>query len=101
MLVQMCGAWRLKNCGFNFLMNNHDLANAFGSTDWEALEEANRLILTDDDLHFGVQRFRWSAIGLPLGAGEELLVRNKCGAPMGDPYVVRSFPRAFATPTRR
>ena len=52
MLVQMCGAWRLRKCGFNFLMNNLDLANAFGSTDWEALEEANRLILTDDDLHF-------------------------------------------------
>ena len=101
LLVQMCGAWRLKNCGFNFLMNNHDLANAFGSTDWEALEEANRLILTEADLHFGEQRYRWSAIGLPLGAGEELLVRNKCGAPMGDPYVVHSFPRAFATPTRQ
>ena len=101
LLIQMCAAWRLKEAGYNFVVNNHDLANAFGSSAWPSLEDACAQLLCEEDRHFGIQRIQWTSIGLPLGAGREVLIRPSCGAAMGDPFAVHSFSRAFAPPVRQ
>ena len=72
LLVQMCAAWRLKAAGYNFLVDNLDLSNAFGSTAWPSLADACDHILCEEDRHFGIQRFQCTSIGLMLGAGRDM-----------------------------
>ena len=98
----MSTGWRAKQLGHQLVLNNHDLANAFGSTTLDTLEQANAEIVRPEDAHFGLQRVLWTSIGLPLGGdGGEALARPGCGAPMGDPYAVHSFTRSFAPCVRR
>eukprot|EP00969_Alexandrium_andersonii_P165170 7300314-Alexandrium_andersonii.AAC.1 len=75
------------------------MANAFGSTSWEALDLANDRILEDDCKAIGRQRYEWACVVLPTPSGSVCL-KNTLGAFMGDPYVVRSFTEAFAPPIR-
>ena len=78
LLVLMIAAWRARRQGTSFILN-HDLANAFGSIEHGILSTANEDILLEEGRGFGEQQFRWSGIGLPLGYGQEVLVRNQCG----------------------
>lgn len=101
LLVQMCAAWRTRQQGRNFVMNNHDISNAFASSSWQALDRANASITNPIDASLGMQRYRWATISLPTGDSAQLLVKNHCGGSMGDPYIVHSFCRAFHPPVQR
>ena len=67
MVVQMSAAWRAANMGYSFILNNHDMTNAFASTKWELLHAANKEIVSEKDTSLGEQRYTWATVDLPLG----------------------------------
>eukprot|EP00959_Pyramimonas_sp_CCMP1952_P070500 1472475-Pyramimonas_sp.AAC.1 len=56
---------RCRHNGNSTSWSNKDLSDAFPSTSWSLLEQANTLLLEPQDMNFGMARFREAAIQLP------------------------------------
>ena len=78
---------------------NLDMANAFGTSTWESLEETNEDIFLEDDWEFAEQRLHRSAAELP-SSSTPLVTRPRGGALMGDQYAVKSFLHNYETPSQ-
>eukprot|EP00959_Pyramimonas_sp_CCMP1952_P253407 5294665-Pyramimonas_sp.AAC.1 len=83
MLVMQIMSHRCRLNGYSTSWSNKDLSDAFPSTSWDLLGQANTLLLEPRDMNFGRARFREATIQLPA-SDRVLLVRPRCGALMGD-----------------
>ena len=99
-LVQLNISWRLRRLGWSHLQCNMDMTNAFASTEWSSLREANKDLRLEVDQEVGRQRFECAVVDLPTDSGS-LTVKTGCGALMGDPFAVHSFGGAFKAPVGR
>ena len=97
-LCQLSSVWRLKRAKRSGLLLNLDMANAFGSTKWEKLEEVNDTVFLEQDRGFGRQRFECTSVELPCSE-KPITVRPGTGALMGDQYAVKSFLGCYEEPT--
>eukprot|EP00959_Pyramimonas_sp_CCMP1952_P182663 3820182-Pyramimonas_sp.AAC.1 len=62
MLGQQLCTWKLRRLNINHVTDLKDITNAFASTDWQSLTDANESIMRDDHVSFGRQRFRFAAV---------------------------------------
>ena len=41
---------------------HHDLTNAFGPSEWTALDDTNTRLVCEEDCHLAEQRYKWATI---------------------------------------
>ena len=103
LLVQQSSMWRARRLGPSAVLNNADMSNAFGSTDWQCLDKAvEEDLLLAEDVAFGQQRYKWACVEMPCAdGGGSLVMRIACGSLMGDPFAVDGFGRVFKHPIEK
>ena len=98
-LIRQVTTWRLERRGMKSLTAFHDLANAFGSVKWEAMDRAAARLLGPNCL-LGQQRYRLATTTIP-GMDGDITLKIGEGGLMGDPLVVALFWVAFLPSTIR
>lgn len=82
-MIQQIGSWKLWRMGVPHTLNNHDMTNAFASSEWSALDYASKLILEPPNWELGRQRYRWATVRLPTCDGGHVLLKTNTGGLMG------------------
>ena len=98
-LMMQVTTWRLGRTGLESLMAFHDLTNAFGSVNREAMDRAVASLLGPNPL-IGKQRYRLAITAIP-GRDGDITLKIGEGGLMRDPLMVALFWVAFSPPTIR
>ena len=98
-LIRQVTTWRPERLGMKSLTASHDLANAFGSVKWEAMDRAAERLL-GPNCFLGQQRYRLATTTIPSMDGDITLKIGEGGL-MGDPLMVALFWVAFLPSTIR
>eukprot|EP00959_Pyramimonas_sp_CCMP1952_P330806 6927519-Pyramimonas_sp.AAC.1 len=93
----MAMGFRLRQAGWSYAITMKDLSNAFGSTDWKALDTVIQEHSAPEDRVLCRQRYRLSVVEVETTTGP-LLLKTGCGGVMGDPFNVQGFAGAFVKP---
>ena len=101
LMIQLNASWRLKRLGWSHILSNKDMTNAFASSTWPALREANKVLLEEEDQILGAQRFEEATVDLETADGKGVSLKTKVGGLIGDPWAVYSFCQAFHRPVSR
>ena len=67
--VQNISQWRPNQAGRSSALDNHDMSNAFGSSDWTALSDACCDFFLPADVKYSSQRYEWASCWLPCSSG--------------------------------
>ena len=101
LMIQLNASWRLKRLGWSHILSNKDMTNAFASSNWQALREANKTLLEEEDQIIGAQRFEEATVDLETADGKGVSLKAKVSGLIGDPWAVYSFCQAFHRPVSR
>eukprot|EP00959_Pyramimonas_sp_CCMP1952_P108036 2258773-Pyramimonas_sp.AAC.1 len=95
----MAMGFRLRQAGWSYATTMKDLSNAFGSTNWTALDAVVNEHSAPEDRVLCRQRYRLSVVEVDTTTGP-LLMKTGCGGVMGDPFNVQGFAGAFVKPVQ-
>lgn len=93
-LAQQVLGHELRELGVWHINMLQDVSNAFVCMQWDYLRRASDIRLVEGDRHLGRQRVEWIVVTL-LGSDGERCATPTVGCPMGDPFVMNCFARAF------
>jgi len=97
MLLVNLLSWKVKRLGWSLAHFFFDITNAFGSMEWGAMRRASGRLLGRRAAAMGPQRFEEATITLPASPAP-FDVKPREGGPMGDPFMVELFTKAFQEP---